>query len=262
MEIRDLAKLIKTSMMKRYMVKLVMRIIIFLGVLGIYIGDKEGVCNLVTQPMWKEITFLHILWAIFMAIMLLHIFPIKNLSMALRKAQKKEYVEVTEYDELEMHRFVKDQNIKAWKVMLVWLLFKCIWGALYLFKVIDSADLLMLTVFYFLCDYICILFYCPFQSVIMKNKCCVNCRIYDWGHFMMFTPMLFIRNFFSWSLFFTSCVVLIHWEIRYAKYPERFWSGSNQILKCGNCKDKTCQIKNKLKKAYKKKRVKEYSSHL
>ena len=72
-----------------------------------------------------------------------------------------------------------------------------------------------------------------------KNKCCVNCRIYDWGHFMMFTPMLFIQNFFSWSLFFTSLVVLIHWEIVYAKYPERFWSGSNKTLQCQNCKDKT-----------------------
>ncbi|MBP3889474.1 MAG: hypothetical protein J6F30_17765 [Cellulosilyticum sp.] len=257
-----MAKLIKTSMMKRYMIKLVMRVVIFLSVLAVYITNKEWLYNLVTQPMWMKITPLHILWAIFMITMLLHIFPIKNLSMALKKAQKEQYVEVPEYDELELYRFVKDQNIKAWQVMLVWLLFNCIWGALYLFKVIDSADLLMLTVFYFLCDYICILFYCPFQSVIMKNKCCVNCRIYDWGHFMMFTPMLFIRNFFSWSLFFTSCVVLIHWEMRYAKYPERFWSGSNETLKCSNCQDKTCQIKNKIKREYKRRRIKKHKEIL
>ena len=234
-------------MMKRYMIKLIMRIIIFLGVLTVYLTHKEWLCHLVTQPMLMKITPLHILWGIFMVIMLVHIFPFDKLSMALRKAEEKEYREVANYSELEMHRFVKDQNIKAWKVMLVWLLFNCIFGALYLFKIIDSADLLMLTVFYFLCDYICILFYCPFQSVIMKNKCCINCRIYDWGHFMMFTPMLFIRNFFSWSLFFTSCIVLIRWELIYAKYPERFWSGSNETLKCSNCKDKTCQIKNQLK---------------
>ena len=77
----------------------------------------------------------------------------------------------------------------------------------------------------------------------MKNKCCINCRIYDWGHFMMFTPMLFIRNFFSWSLFFTACIVLIKWEIIYAKHPERFYEGSNKNLQCQNCKDRTCQIK-------------------
>jgi len=64
---------------------------------------------------------------------------------------------------------------------------------------------------------------------------------------MMFTPMLFIKNFFSWSLFFTSLIVLIHWEIQYSKHPERFWEGSNSTLKCLNCKERTCQIKRTIK---------------
>ena len=69
---------------------------------------------------------------------------------------------------------------------------------------------------------------------------------------MMFTPMLFIQNFFCWSLFFTAAVVLIRWEIVYINHPERFWEGSNKILKCENCKDKTCQYKRNYiqKKAY------------
>ncbi len=65
---------------------------------------------------------------------------------------------------------------------------------------------------------------------------------------MMFTPMLFIKNFFSWSLFFTSIVVLIKWEITYAKHPERFYSGANKRLQCANCNDKICQFKNAIKK--------------
>lgn len=235
--------LIKTPMMIRYLIKFAIRVAVFFGVFVFYILHKDLLCVLVTQSVWRGISFIHVLWAMFMVIMMAHIISPKKLSMALRKAQDEEYVEVPDYSELELHRFVHDQNVKAWSVMLVWLVFNAIWGALYLFKLIDEADLLMLTVFYFLCDYICILLFCPFQSVIMQNKCCINCRIYDWGHFMMFTPMLFIRNFFSWSLFFTSCVVLIHWEIIYAKHPERFWSGSNQVLQCANCRDKTCQIK-------------------
>ena len=151
------------------------------------------------------------------------------------------------YDELELLRFVQDQNQKAWKVMLVWLCFNAVWGFLYLFDVIEESELLLITAFYFLSDYICILFYCPFQTHIMKNKCCVNCRIYDWGHFMMFTPMLFIRNFFSWSLFFTSVIVLIRWEIVYTRHPERFYERSNRNLQCANCKDRTCQYKHVVK---------------
>ena len=244
--------LIRTAMMHRYLIKFIFRLTIFVSVLLLYLTKKELLLDILKHQFSLyvvdfKITPLHVLWAIFMGIMILHLFPNRELSMALRKNKKENYMEVPGYSELELLKFVQDQNVKAWKIMLIWLSGNAVVGVLYLFKVLDVADLLMLTVFYFLSDYICILLFCPFQTGIMKNKCCVNCRIYDWGHFMMFTPMLFIQNFYSWSLFFTSLVVLIHWEIIYAKYPQRFWSGSNQTLQCQNCKDKTCQIKNRLK---------------
>ena len=239
-------KLIQTAMVKQYEIKLAVRVFIFMAVFIAYLVDREGMYRLLQQPIRMGITPLHILWLVFMIMMINHLIPKEKFTMALRKSYKEPYVPVEGYSELELLRFVQDQNRKAWIVMLVWLCFNAVFGLLYLFKVIDVIDLFMLTVFYFLCDYICILFFCPFQTYIMKNKCCVNCRIYDWGHFMMFTPMLFIPNFYSWSLFFTSCVVLIHWEIVYAKYPERFYSGSNQTLQCAHCKDKTCQMKRRL----------------
>ena len=246
-------RLIKTKMMNRYLLNFIVRLSIFVTVFVLYLSRKELLIDILTHKFSfgienYGITFLHVVWAFFMVMMVRHLIPGKTLSMALRKNEAENYVEVEGYSELELAKFIQDQNVKAWKVMLLWLSFNAIWGALYLFGILDVADLLMLTVFYFLCDYICILFFCPFQKVIMKNKCCVNCRIYDWGHFMMFTPMLFIQNFFSWSLFFTSLVVLIRWEIVYAKNPQRFWSGSNKTLQCANCKDKTCQIKKRLSK--------------
>ena len=242
-------KLQKTPMMIQYLIKLAIRITIFLAVLLLYLFNKDLMYELMLQPIWYGISPIHLLWLVFMVMMIMHLFPDKLKTMALRKSEKSTYEPVDDYSETELFAFIRDQNVKAWRVMLIWLAFNSIFGILYLLDIMDNADLLMLTVFYFLCDYICILFYCPFQSFIMKNKCCVNCRIYDWGHFMMFTPMLFIRNFFSWSLFFVSCVVLIHWEIIYAKHPERFYSGSNKRLQCSNCKDKTCQIKKALVKS-------------
>lgn len=241
-------KLIKTNMMDRYLVKFAIRIVVFIAVLILYLTDKDLMYRLIMQPVYMGITPMHLLWLLFMGMMILHIFPMEKVSMALLKTEKKSFVPQEDYSEIELLRFVQDQNARAWKVMLIWLSFNAVFGMLYLFDIIGVEDLLMLTVFYFLCDYICILIFCPFQTFIMKNKCCVNCRIYDWGHFMMFTPMLFIRDFFSWSLFFISCVVLIKWEIIYAKHPERFYSGSNKKLQCAHCKDKTCQIKNSLTK--------------
>ena len=233
----------KSDMMKRYLIKFAIRILIFMLVFGLYITKKPLFWNFMTKPVVKGIAPIHALWLIFMLMMLRHLFPAQKLSMALRKSEKQQFVQQENYSELELYRYVQDQNTKAWKVMLIWLSANAVFGLLYLLDVIDSADLLMLTVFYFLCDYICILLFCPFQSFIMKNKCCVNCRIYDWGHFMMFTPMLFIQNFFSWSLFFMALIVLIHWEITYAKHPERFWSGSHQKLQCAHCNDKICKLK-------------------
>ena len=242
-----------TSMLRRYLVKFIARVIIFVMILILYVRYREWTTEFLKHSFWTvevspfrfPITPLHVLWFLFMLIMLRHIFPgfSSKLTMALRKSKKEEYVPVPGYDEKELLKYVQKQNIRAWQVMLIWLSCNAVFGALYLAGVLKEADLLMLTVFYFLCDYICILFFCPFQTGVMKNKCCVNCRIYDWGHFMMFTPMLFIKSFFSWSLFFTSLVVLIHWEILYAIYPERFWEGSNQVLRCSQCKDKTCGIK-------------------
>lgn len=240
-------KFVKTPMFKRYIIKFIFRIIIFLSVLFLYLFNKNLLLQLINTPIRYGITPLHIIWLIFVLIMLIHLFPReKSLTMALLKAEKNNYETIENYSELDLYKYLQNQNFKAWIVMLSWLLINAIAGLLFAFKVIDEADLYMLTVFYFLCDYICILIYCPFQSHIMKNKCCVNCRIYDWGHFMMFTPMVFIRSFYTWSLFFLSCIVLIRWELIYAKHPERFWSGSNKNLQCAHCKDKTCQIKNKV----------------
>ena len=238
----------KTRELKFYLLKFVFRVAIFLGVLFLYLKDRNLMESFMTQPFWRGFTLIHLIWFVFMGLMIMHLIPNNRLSMAWKKAKETEYRPVDSYDELGLFRFVQRQNIGAWKVMLVWLCFNAVWGALYLFGILTAGDLLMLTVFYFLCDYICILFFCPFQTVLMKNKCCINCRIYDWGHFMMFTPMLFIKNFYSWSLFFTSLVVLIHWEISYAKHPERFWEGSNKTLQCIHCKERTCQIKKKLAK--------------
>lgn len=240
----------KTRELKFYLFNFALRITLFLIIFFFYLRDRAKFEYYMSKPFWMDFSLIHVIWAVFMLIMIRHLIPNNKLTMAWQKARENYYRPDSEHDELELLKFVQTQNIRAWRVMLVWLSFNAIFGVLYLLHFISSSDLLMLSVFYFLCDYICILIFCPFQTGIMKNKCCINCRIYDWGHFMMFTPMLFIRQFYSWSLFFTSLVVLIHWEISYNKHPERFWEGSNMTLRCENCKERTCTIKKTATKLY------------
>ena len=188
----------------------------------------------------ENVWVLAVIWIIYAVEMILRFFPSRLESMGCQKQFAKNYRPTGE---------AKPQ-LHSWKrtfaVTAVWLALNGAIGGLYWVGIIDWGILVLVSLVYGVCDMICILFFCPFQKILMKNKCCINCRIYDWGHFMMFTPMLFIKNFYSWSLFFTSLVVLIHWEISYAKHPERFWEGANQMLQCRNCKERTCQIKRKL----------------
>lgn len=238
--------IVKTKMLAGYLRKLWIRIFIFTVVLATYLAHKDWLSAFFSPPFEGGVTPLRLLWLMFMAMMLRHLFPAGHSTMALKKSERNTYVQEEGYEKEKLAQFVREQNRRAGLVMLSWLAANSVFAVLYLRRILDKEDLLMLTVFYFLCDYICILFYCPFQSLIMHNKCCVNCRIYDWGHVMMFLPMALVRSFFSRSLFITSCIVLARWEVCFAKYPERFWSGSNQALQCGSCQDKTCQIKKRI----------------
>ena len=88
-------KIIKTKMWNSYMIKFVIRLIIFGGIAALYIIDKPLMYKLMTQSVWKGISPIHVLWLIFMVMMICHIFPTKRLSMALRKVEKEKYSEVT-----------------------------------------------------------------------------------------------------------------------------------------------------------------------
>ncbi len=225
-------EIIEIDMFKEYVGKLIFRCIVFAVALLAYLF-KFG-----------EEWIFRLVWAIMMTSMVLQMFPQnRRITMGSKKGFASHYVKAADYSELEMYHYVQKNNLAAIRVLLLWLSFNAIFGILYLLKIIGVRELILLSVFYYMCDLICVVLWCPFQSFIIKNRCCVNCRIFNWGYFMMFTPMLFIRNFFSWSLLFTSILFMLRWEITLIKRPEQFWEGSNDALKCENCKDKMCKFK-------------------
>ncbi len=116
----------------------------------------------------------------------------------------------------------------------------------------DQGILLLITLFFSICDMICILFFCPFQTWFMKNKCCGSCRIYNWDYFMMFSPLIFIPSWYTWTLFFCSLLLLIRWEVTAALHPERFLERTNEALTCANCPEKLCHHKRQLRHYLKK----------
>ena len=80
-------KLERTKMLNFYLIKLAGRLGIFFCVLFLYLSHKALVIEFMNTPVYLGIRPLHVLWLVFMGIMLLHLFPTGKHSMALRKAE-------------------------------------------------------------------------------------------------------------------------------------------------------------------------------
>lgn len=90
-------------------------------------------------------------------------------------------------------------------------------------------------------DYICVLFWCPFRTIFLKNKCCTTCRITNWDRLMKFWILLFIPHIVSYVLFAIGLLIFVHWEITIYKHPERFYASSNELLRCYHCEESLCK---------------------
>lgn len=129
---------------------------------------------------------------------------------------------------------------------LVWIMINFPFALLYWNGKLSQSGLMILAMVYSICDMICILYFCPFQTWIMKNRCCTNCYIYNWDYAMMFTPLILVRTWFSWSLIGMALIVVLVWEYRLWRFPERFSAESNLSLSCANCTEKLCKSKKQL----------------
>lgn len=115
-----------------------------------------------------------------------------------------------------------------------------------IFKGHAGQLIVIVQMFFYLSDFICIIVFCPFQKWFMHNKCCKTCRIYDWGAIMMQAPMFYIPNFYAMTLTALSLIVFIRWEVTYYRHPERFIEYTNCSLSCKNCDEEWCRLKGKI----------------
>ena len=186
-----------------------------------------------------------LLWVIFTGEMIQRFIPSKSESPGCQKQFAKNYIKSGSTD------IAIQENNATMLVALIWVLFNGIFGALYMTGIFDDGIMIILSCVYSVCDVICILFFCPFQTWFLKNKCCCTCRIYNWDYAMMFTPLFFVKSPYTWSLLGLSLILLIRWEITFFRYPERFSDKTNAYLSCSNCSEKLCSHKKQLAKLWK-----------
>ena len=235
-----------------HIVRLVYRSALFVLLLISYIRFRIYSGETVIQRVERLPAIIYVTWAIFAAEMILRFFPSRYESPGCQKQFARNYVK-SGRTELT----IQDNNATV-LVALIWIVLNGIFGALHMAGVLDEGILLLLCSLYSICDIVCILFFCPFQTWLMKNKCCSTCRIYNWDYAMMFTPLFFVRRSYSWSLLALSVALLVRWEITFYLHPERFSENTNDYLRCANCTEKLCVHKKQLNTLWK--QIEKYSS--
>ena len=224
-----------------YFLRLVGRILVLFTVILLYIFDEEQFNIAEGMNFFNKFSLLHILWTIWMIDMIFQLIPVKaHISIGSQKVFSSLFRPIKEkINRKNLKSYIKDTTTSAYKVMLIWVVLTLALSALYINGIIDTGIMVILSTFFYVCDLICVLIWCPFR-LIMGNKCCTTCRIFNWDHLMMFLPVVAMNSFYSWSLVMFSFAIWIVWEVCVFTYPERFWENSNMALKCSECTDKLC----------------------
>ena len=226
---------------KIYFARLFGRVIVLISGILLFVFQKEEFNILEGMNFFKGFSVLHILWGIWIWDMILQLIPVKaHISIGSQKVFSSMFRPIKEkINYKSLKKYILDTTKAAYKVMIIWILLTLAISVLHIAGVIDSAAILVISIFFYVCDLICVLIWCPFR-LIMGNKCCTTCRIFNWDHLMMFSPLITVKGFYGWTLLGLSVFIWLVWELCVFAYPERFWENSNMALRCSECTDKLC----------------------
>ena len=239
-----------SKLRRNYIIRLVLRCLVLLGCVALYIFKPEQMNILEGDRFFREFSLLHILWLVWVADMIQQLVPVKNhIPLGSQKLFKQRFRPILEKANSQALRdYIVTTTKSAYKVFVIWAVLTGALGLLHHFGILSAAHLFLVCVAFYVCDLICVLIWCPFR-LLMRTRCCTTCRIFNWDHLMMFTPMLFVNSFYSVSLVGMAFGVWVLWELCVMLYPERFWERTNAALQCGQCTDKLCtQYCQKLRK--------------
>ncbi|MBQ7623800.1 MAG: hypothetical protein IJS65_00805 [Clostridia bacterium] len=234
-------KIILSHISVFHIVKLAARSLLFLAALWAYVRYSVRTGEDVRTLLESYPVVFGLIWIFFFTDMLLRFFPSPLESPGCQKVFRKNYVPAGD-------KPAPYKKGRSAAVFAVWALITAVIAVLYKLAVIDVGAVLLTSLFFSVCDLTCILFYCPFQELIMKNKCCTTCRIYNWDYLMMFSPCAFVPLVYTRSLFAISLALFLTWEYIKKKHPERFNEGENAALRCENCPEKLCRHKKSLQR--------------
>ena len=229
------------KMYKRYWGKLIFRCVLFGVILLCYVLRPEDFEVLHGLGFFHQFSSIHIVWLLWLWYMVEKMLPFPDLKpKGSMKYLRSCYQEAPQKDDKAWRDILKEQiktdNKRAGLVLVCWGIGIMILYLLLREEWIQAAHLFLLSCLFYIGDLVCILIWCPFRSIFMKNKCCTQCRIYNWDTIFLIVPLLLVPGFYSHSLGVLALVNVGIWEVTRIIHPERYYAISNAMLQCRNCK--------------------------
>ncbi len=230
-------------MLRIGIIDLAIRALVFVSSVIAYFGGVD------MASLWRAVPFkdgfspVLLIWLLMIAGMLMQLSKDKRIRPGGEDSFSRRRIKYNNSGRLDDE--VKKMNAGARKALFFWLFLSGLVVLLYFNGIFSANEVIIVVVTYYFCDSLCMIFWCPLQKFFMKSLCCNNCRIYGWGYFFDFGLLLLVPGALSYSLVFLALLLLVRWERAYAAHPEMFWAGTNTALRCSNCVDKSCLLKNK-----------------
>lgn len=226
-------------------VKLWLRLCVFVSAM-LWLALRPDRWGITLRYPFAFLRWYHLLWALGMLEMAITFSPRIAPGTSCGRVYPRHYIPA-HYEKSQFTHESTGANRRIRGVCLLWALCVAALGSALSFRLIERAHVVIAAIACSLLDQVFVNVWCPLREWFMKNKCCTTCRIYSWGFAMMFSPLLFIPSFWTYSLLAVSAVILVRWEIVYARHPERFFEVSNKALRCSRCENPCRRVVTKVK---------------
>ena len=157
---------------KRYVFRLVCRCIVLALCFVLYAVKREEFDVLLGWNFFRELSWLHLLWLVWVIDTLQQIVPIKNkLPLGSMKLFSNRFRPIRDRINHEaLHNYIVTTTKSAYKVFLIWCVGLAVIGVLYYSGVLHPAELFLICAAFYVCDLICVLIWCPFR-LLMRTRC-------------------------------------------------------------------------------------------
>ena len=169
--------------------------------------------------------------------------------MGMKKHLKREFLPSLAYKNdptltVEDYKEIKKMDRQLLKGCLFYFGITAVFYVLYFLKIFGVPEMLLVMLAYWVGDMICVNLFCPFK-LIMKNRCCTNCRIYNWDAFFLVFPLAVVPGLLTWVLLLVAIAYTFLWELNFRMHPERFLERTNMAIRCERCRKDLCPVKRK-----------------